>query len=136
MHVKQVIVIRKDLNMRMGKVAAQSAHAAMKAILDSAYSTTRKNGWSLDGVTKLTFPVDAEMRAWLEHGFTKICVYVNSEEELMQIYEAAYNADLRVALIEDSGKTEFHGVVTKTCLAIGPNYSNEIDKITGNLKLL
>jgi len=39
-------------------------------------------------------------------------------------------------VIVDSGLTEFHGVKTKTCLAIGPNKKEDIDKITGSLKLL
>lgn len=35
--VKQVLVIRKDLNMRKGKMVAQGAHSAMKVVFDQAY---------------------------------------------------------------------------------------------------
>jgi PTH2 family peptidyl-tRNA hydrolase len=61
---------------------------------------------------------------------------VNSEEELMTIYEKATSAGLEVHLITDSGKTEFHGQPTRTCLAIGPDFAAKIDPITGHLELL
>jgi len=76
------------------------------------------------------------MAKWLEGSFTKICVSVNSEEELLQIYESASEQNIPCALITDNGQTEFDGVPTNTCCAIGPDDSEKIDKITGGLKLL
>ena len=73
---------------------------------------------------------------WFSGDFTKVCLYVNSEEELDDIYNKAKDAGLNVCEIIDNGLTEFHGVKTKTCLAIGPDLSDKIDPITGNLKLL
>ena len=73
---------------------------------------------------------------WLNGIFTKICVSVDSEEELDKIKAQCDAADIPCALITDCGKTEFKGVPTKTCLGIGPWYSEEIDKITGKLELL
>jgi PTH2 family peptidyl-tRNA hydrolase len=75
-------------------------------------------------------------RAWLAGSFAKICCRVNSEEELMSIYDNAIAANLQVHLITDSGKTEFHGQPTRTCLAIGPDESSKIDAVTGHLELL
>ena len=72
----------------------------------------------------------------MESSFTKITVSVDSEDELIDIYNKAKDAGLTVHLITDSGLTEFHGIPTKTCLAIGPNFSEKIDPITGHLKLL
>ena len=60
----------------------------------------------------------------------------DSEEELMGIHDKALDAGLEVHLITDSGKTEFHGEATDTCLAIGPDEAEKIDEITGNLELL
>jgi PTH2 family peptidyl-tRNA hydrolase len=68
--------------------------------------------------------------------FKKITVSVGSEGELLDILEKAQQAKLDVHLCVDSGLTEFNGVPTKTCLAIGPDYSDVIDQITGALKLL
>ncbi len=127
-NVKQVIVMRKDLNMRKGKMVAQGAHASMKVFFDK-FSPSGINGF-------YKICLESEEQEWFEGAFTKICVSVNSEQELTDIYEAAKTAKLNVALIEDSGLTEFNGVPTKTCLAIGPNYSEAIDKITGGLPLL
>ena len=84
---------------------------------------------SLDGFT------DAQ-RAWLTGSFAKVCCRVDSEEELMQIHDKALEAGLEVHLITDSGRTEFHGQPTRTCLAIGPDEADRIDAITGQLQLL
>jgi len=75
-------------------------------------------------------------RAWLTGAFAKVCCRVDSEEELMEIYDKALEAGLEVHLITDSGRTEFHGEPTNTCLAIGPDEADKIDAITGDLQLL
>jgi PTH2 family peptidyl-tRNA hydrolase len=61
---------------------------------------------------------------------------VDSEQELMDIYDRAVRAGLEVHLITDSGRTEFHGEPTRTCLAIGPAVAEAVDVITGHLQLL
>ena len=120
MPVKQVIVMRRDLKMRRGKEIAQGSHASNQILEDVAFHGRD--------------PSD-ELMEWLNTGKTKVCVRVDSEEELWEIFGNAMNARLAVYLITDSGHTEFNGVPTKTCLAIGPNDSGKIDKITGHLKL-
>ena len=124
--IKQVIVMRHDLKMRRGKQIAQGAHASMSFLcrrLQEAGSV------SLDGLTDV-------QRAWLTGAFAKVCCRVDSEEELMQIHDKALEAGLEVHLITDSGRTEFHGQPTRTCLAIGPDEADKIDQITGQLQLL
>jgi PTH2 family peptidyl-tRNA hydrolase len=116
---KQVIVLRKDLNMRKGKMVAQGAHASLGAVLENQ-----------------KLKEDADTKAWLEGRFVKICVGVDSEEELLQIYEQANELGLNCSLIEDAGFTEFDGVPTNTAVAVGPGLPDEVDKITGNLRLL
>lgn len=113
---KQILVVRKDLKMRMGKVAAQAAHASLKATLDN-----------MD---------DARVKAWLSGPFAKICVYVESEEELLEVERNAQQAGLITAMIVDAGRTEFHGVPTRTVLAVGPATHEELQPVTGSLKLL
>lgn len=117
--MKQVIVLRKDLNMRKGKMVAQGAHASLGAIL--------KNCQLADS---------SDLREWLEGRFTKICVSVDSEEELLEIYQKARTAKLLCCLITDSGLTEFNNVPTKTAVGIGPGPEDKIDEITGDLQLL
>lgn len=129
---KQVIVIRKDLNMRKGKIAAQAAHASMKVFLDRMEQT----GDSDILIRKLTMQRGSAEDLWLNGIFAKICVYVNGEEELLSIYRGAKERNLLCALIEDNGLTEFKGVKTLTCCAIGPAFSEEVDLITGHLPLL
>ena len=127
--VKQVIVMRKDLGMRKGKMIAQGAHASLKAVLDAGAPDA-------SGAT-YAIAIDLELAAWLAHGrFTKICVSVDSEAALDAVVSAARRAEVRCALIVDSGLTEFHGAATKTCCAIGPAWSDAVDAITGGLPLL
>jgi PTH2 family peptidyl-tRNA hydrolase len=123
---KQVIVMRKDLNMRKGKMIAQGAHASLKVFLDRG---------ALSGET-FTFTCTPGMQAWLGGRFKKVCVSVSSEAELDAIAERARDAGLPCAVIVDAGHTEFKGVPTKTCLAIGPADAPEVDAITGALPLL
>ena len=126
--IKQVICIRRDLNMRKGKMVAQGSHASMAFI-------TKRASFD-DNYMFSALQNQDEAEKWMKEGFTKICVSVDSEQELMEKYNQAMSAGLTVELIIDSGFTEFSGVPTKTCIAIGPNLSSEIDEITGNLKLL
>lgn len=114
--MKQIIVIRNDLNMRKGKMVAQGAHASVSAVLKLLGSK--------------------EVATWLNEGMTKITVKVESEQELLDVYKAAKEKGLPAQLIKDAGKTEFKGVPTLTALAIGPADNDAIDKVTGNLKLL
>lgn len=118
--VKQVIVMRKDLKMRRGKEIAQGAHASMAFLAKKALAGE---------------PFTEVERAWLEGLFTKVCVRVGSEEELLAVAEAAGKAGIRVAIITDSGKTEFGGISTRTCLALGPDLAEKIDSVTGDLEL-
>lgn len=124
---KQVIVMRKDLNMRKGKMIAQGSHASLKVLLD-------RGGLTPDG--GFAFTTTPAMAAWLGGRFKKVCVSVTSEAELDGIAERARAAGLPCAVIVDAGHTEFHGVPTKTCLAIGPAWADEVDAITGSLPLL
>ena len=125
--VKMVIVCRKDLKCRKGKMMAQAAHAAVNAILNLGI---------LDASTcTITIPMDS-IYEWFNGLSTKICVGVNSEEELLLTANDAKAKGLPVAVVEDAGITEFHGVPTLTCIAIGPSKSELIDQITGHLELL
>lgn len=133
---KQVIVMRKDLNMRKGKMIAQGAHASMGVLL---YMMNQEEHFHFDNVTPITtytLQADGYVREWLKKKFTKIAVYVNSEAELLEVYEKAKFEGLPACLITDSGLTEFGGVPTNTCCGIGPWRRDEIDAITGHLPLL
>lgn len=132
---KQVIVMRKDLNMRKGKMVAQGAHASMKVFLDLMETIKVEESPKNVIIKRLKFFEDDPALFWLGTKFTKIVVSVNSEAELLAIYEQAKDKVLR-SLIQDVGATEFHGVATYTCCAIGPDLLELIDPITKHLPLL
>ena len=129
MATKQVIVMRTDLNMRKGKMIAQGSHASMAFL-------TRNGLIDSEKFMNIQMPNLIEAREWMQNSFTKVCLGISSEAELDEIFNKATEAGLTVHMVIDSGRTEFNNVPTKTCLAIGPHYSEKIDKITGNLKLL
>lgn len=134
---KQIIIMRKDLNMRKGKMISQGAHASMAAVLNYGYVSHGMEGLGGTQGDDFVIPLDhAALREWLTGRFTKICVSVNSEQELLDIIRQAEGAGLITSLITDAGLTEFNGVPTITCGCIGPAYPEDVDKITGGLKLL
>lgn len=114
--MKQVIVVRKDLNMRTGKISVQVAHGSLGVTL-----------------ANINHP---DVKEWLDGSFTKICVSCADEDELLELERAAEDAGIINCLIVDSGKTEFRGVPTRTVLAVGPDTEEKINAITGHLKLL
>jgi PTH2 family peptidyl-tRNA hydrolase len=119
--VKQVIVYRRDLTMRKGKIAAQVAHASMKALL------------ALDEGAGPRFVLDlpGPMAVWARGSFAKVVLSVEDEAALDAVYAHARAAGLPAARITDSGRTEFKGVPTRTTVAVGPWTADEIDKVTG-----
>ncbi len=119
--IKQVIVYRRDLKMRKGKIAAQVAHAAMRVLL-------QRGAAAGDAMQIALTPA---MSLWVQGRFTKIVLSVESEADLLKIHQTAKERGVPTALITDSGKTEFGGVPTRTTVAIGPATADEIDPITG-----
>ena len=112
---KLALVVRADLGMGRGKIAAQVAHAAVAAAL-AALGT-------------------AGFRAWLRDGQPKVVLRAASEEHLIAIAEQASAASLPVQVIHDAGRTQV-AEGTPTCCAIGPAQDTRIDAVTGELSLL
>ncbi|MBU3940696.1 MAG: peptidyl-tRNA hydrolase Pth2 [Nanoarchaeota archaeon] len=112
--MKQVIVVRKDLKMGPGKVSAQVSHASVEAFALSNKEKADK---------------------WREEGMKKVVLKVNSLQELFDIKEIAKKNKLKFALIKDAGRTQIEkGSIT--CIGIGPDEDEILDKVTGDLKLL
>ena len=112
---KLVLVVRTDLDMGRGKIAAQVAHAAVAAVLAPRHRR--------------------DFRAWLLEGQPKVVLRVGSAGELSQLAADAKAAGLGAELIRDAGRTQL-APGTLTCCAIGPAENSRIDAITGGLALL
>ena len=111
--MKQVILVRKDLKLSKGKLAAQVSHASVEAVLKSSRD---------------------KVEEWRRFS-KKVVLKVKDEEELLNFKKLADKYKLVNALIRDAGRTEIPPN-TITCLAIGPDEDEKIDKITGKLKIL
>jgi peptidyl-tRNA hydrolase, PTH2 family len=114
---KMVIVVRKDLKLSPGKMAAQVAHAAVNCAL----AAKKRSPMYFD--------------SWYNEGQKKAVLKVNSLAELHEIKSAAEAVGLVTSLIIDAGMTELPPN-TNTCLGIGPAPENMIDKVTGHLGLM
>jgi PTH2 family peptidyl-tRNA hydrolase len=136
---KQMIVVRRDLKMRKGKIAAQAGHACVEAVLMALCKEGRLNDVSMVEDNWVTVNPgekgDSPLTDWFQYGVAKICVYVDGEEALLDIAKKAKEAGVVCALIQDAGMTEFHGEPTYTCLALEPLEAEIADQFTGGLPL-
>jgi peptidyl-tRNA hydrolase, PTH2 family len=133
MNVKQVIVIRKDLKMRKGKEISQGAHASIAWLTNRLlYSRDLRQEPAVYKVSTVLTEAETE---WVKGNFRKICCIANSEQELLDLCEAAKSAGIVHEAIWDSGLTEFHGIPTLTAAAFGPDFDENLDPVTGHLVL-
>ena len=79
--IKQIIIIRKDLNMRKGKMIAQGAHASLAVILNMMKEKRLHDIPHGQGVyeRRMIYYEGSAIEEWLNNSFTKICLYVESE---------------------------------------------------------
>lgn len=103
---KLTIYVRNDLKMRKGKMAAQSAHAAMKLLFEAMHRFSDR--------MLLSQPQLQDLQEFLNEPVIDI-VMVKDEAALNEVL----NKDMPYSIITDSGRTEFHGVPTVTCAAQG-----------------
>lgn len=114
---KQTIVVRADLKMGKGKLAAQSSHASL-----GAYKTVSR-----------THPAAA--KAWEQEGQKKVVLKVSGEAELLEYYNRGRAAGIPCELVRDAGHTQVEPG-TLTCFAAGPWDEHALDAVFGKLKLL
>ncbi|MGC8812209.1 MAG: peptidyl-tRNA hydrolase Pth2 [Candidatus Aenigmatarchaeota archaeon] len=112
--LKQVIIVRKDLEIGKGKLATSVAHASVGCVRKADEKTVEK---------------------WEKQGAKKVVLRVNSLKELEEIYEKAKKSGLTHFLVKDAGLTQVKPGET-ICLGIGPEEEGKIDRITKKLKLL
>ncbi len=112
--MKQVILVRSDLDMSEGKIAAQVSHASVQCVLKSPKKT---------------------IEAWVAEGMKKVILVVHDAEELMLYFKKAKETKLVAVVITDAGRTEI-APGTRTCVGIGPDEDKKVDKVTGKLNVL
>ncbi|MDP6671086.1 MAG: peptidyl-tRNA hydrolase Pth2 [archaeon] len=113
MNLKQAIVVRADLGMGKGKIAAQASHASVE-VLEKADSKI--------------------IEEWKQQGMKKIVLKIGSKRELLELFQKMKKL-FPAALIKDAGLTQITPG-EPTCIAIGPAEEIELDKFLGDLKLL
>ncbi|THV07558.1 peptidyl-tRNA hydrolase II [Dendrothele bispora CBS 962.96] len=114
---KMVLIVRTDLKMSPGKISAQCGHATL-----ACYKALVKKN------TKL-------VRHWERTGQAKIALKATSEDQLLELEALAKSLNLCARSIEDAGRTEVEPG-TRTVLAIGPAPVDQVNMVTGKLRLL
>ncbi|KAK9841988.1 hypothetical protein WJX81_002872 [Elliptochloris bilobata] len=115
--VKMVLIVRQDLKMGKGKIAAQCCHA------------------TLGQFKKLWRRKDPNLKKWELSGQTKVCLRVDDEDGFMQLHQAARSAGIPAHIVVDAGRTQI-APDSKTVMALGPADADLIDSVSGHLKLL
>lgn len=111
---KQVILVRMDLKLPKGKMAAQCSHASVEAVLNSKPRI---------------------VSAWRREGAKIVVLKVKDETELVKYFKLTKDSGLTASLITDAGKTVITSG-TKTCVGIGPDKEEKIDEFTGDLAMV
>ncbi|MCL5440342.1 MAG: peptidyl-tRNA hydrolase Pth2 [Candidatus Marsarchaeota archaeon] len=115
--IKQVIIIRADVKMGRGKIAAQASHASLMS-----YFAVEK--------------IDSDVASkWLEEGEKKIILKIEGEREMVDLYKRLKSEKIPCVMVIDAGLTEVPPG-TKTAIGIGPWYEDKVNKFTAVLKLL
>ncbi|XP_072022280.1 peptidyl-tRNA hydrolase 2, mitochondrial-like [Amphiura filiformis] len=113
---KLILVVRNDLKMGKGKVAAQCSHASV-----SCYKQIAKKNPDM-------------LKQWEFYGQPKVVTKVQDEESLLQLAQKARELGLVTSIIQDAGRTQI-APGSKTVLGVGPGPAALVDRVTGELKL-
>ncbi|XP_021816174.1 peptidyl-tRNA hydrolase 2, mitochondrial, partial [Prunus avium] len=113
---KMVLVVRNDLKMGKGKIAAQCSHA------------------TLGLYKKLLHRAPKALNRWEMCAQPKVVVKIESEEDMLVLQERAKSLKLPTHITIDAGRTQI-APNSRTVMAIlGP--VEVVDDVTGGLKLL
>ncbi|KAJ1983074.1 hypothetical protein H4R34_001496 [Dimargaris verticillata] len=114
--MKLTLVIRKDLGMTKGKVAAQCCHATL-----GCYKRAQRHH-------------PRALKVWEWSGQAKVTLRCDDEAEMLALQQAAAAQGLTTYCVQDAGRTQI-AAGSRTVLGIGPGPVNAIDQVTGHLKL-
>lgn len=114
---KVVVLVRTDLDMGKGKMAAQVGHASVECALRAE----KKDKKAFD--------------SWMDSGQKKVVLKVPNKDEMIRYMSEARSRGLYVCMICDAGRTQVDPG-TATCIGIGPAPCSELDRVTGDLKML
>ncbi|XP_021751765.1 peptidyl-tRNA hydrolase 2, mitochondrial-like [Chenopodium quinoa] len=113
---KMVLVVRNDLKMGKGKIAAQCSHA------------------TLGLYKKLLNRAPKALNRWEMCGQVKVVVKIESEEDLLNLQGRAKSIHIPTHIVIDAGRTQIAPNSRTVMAVLGP--ADMVDDVTGGLKLL
>ncbi|QLQ79201.1 hypothetical protein HG537_0B05480 [Torulaspora globosa] len=120
--VRMALVIRQDLGMQKGKIAAQCCHAALSCFRMIGCDPNRES-----------YNPQLVQR-WLRCGQAKITLKCPDKETMDELYAKAISLGVNACVIHDAGRTQI-AAGSATVLGVGPAPKAVLDQITGELKL-
>lgn len=121
--LKQMLIVRSDLNMSRGELMVMAAHASVSALINQGRFTLDQEGYRFE----FREPMNVDLLNWMQRPFTKVALKVSSLEEMDNLYEKAEEAGLLTAYFANDG--------VPVSIAIGPAKASLIDPLTEHLKL-
>ena len=134
-NIKQLIIVRKDLEMPAGKLAAQVSHASLLSFLNSLDKANEKDEKAENNQEIYILNKDNYSYDWIHGSFAKVVLGVKNENQLLKYKKIAEENGIPFALITDEGRTCFDGKSTSTCLGVGPYDNDTLDKFFKRLRL-
>ncbi|OAA55926.1 mitochondrial peptidyl-tRNA hydrolase [Niveomyces insectorum RCEF 264] len=124
---KLVLVVRTDLGMTKGKIAAQCGHATL-ACYKSLRRGAERGGAGGAAASRL-------LQRWERGGQAKIALQAKGEDTLLTLMGTARSLGVTAEVIADAGRTQIDAG-SLTVLGVGPAPKSLVDQVTGHLKLL
>lgn len=113
---KMVLVVRNDLKMGKGKIAAQCSHA------------------TLGLYKKILHRAPKALNRWEMCGQVKVVVKIESEDDMLVLQEKAKSMAIPTHIVIDAGRTQIAPNSRTVMAVLGP--ADMVDDVTGGLKLL
>ncbi|PWA91630.1 peptidyl-tRNA hydrolase II (PTH2) family protein [Artemisia annua] len=113
---KMVLVVRNDLKMGKGKIAAQCSHA------------------TLGLYKKILHRAPKALNRWEMCGQVKVVVKIESEDDMLELQARAKSLNIPTHIVIDAGRTQIAPNSRTVMAVLGP--ADMVDDVTGGLKLL
>ncbi|CAN8103487.1 unnamed protein product [Discula destructiva] len=123
---KLVLIVRTDLGMTKGKIAAQCSHATL-----ACYKTLSRQARKAGPAS----PAARLLSRWERYGQAKVAVQIKSLDDLEELMGKAQSLGITAEVIQDAGRTQIDPG-SLTVLGVGPAPKSVVDLVTGGLKLL
>lgn len=128
---KTIVVIRKDLKLSKNDMLIQSNYATMELLKRFMKKDKQLFGKNVRYIIETN--IDSPLDVILSNTDEKEFYLIDSEDELLHLYNKIKISDIPVVLIEDTDIKGSKGNKIKTCLAMTSINEKDISNLIGHL---